>query len=275
MTAKGPWAFHQTLIDAVDPRAEIVNAFQNRYWILVSTDQEGGAGLAHVLKGYRPLVAGPIEGLAGRKVKDLARLATSWDFYEASLGLAAINASLNADSLRYFDEGATVFGNALENLRLRAEGRVVGVIGRFPHLETLEASASRLMVFERQPSPGDYPDPAAEFLLPECELVLVTGTAVINKTVPRLLELSRGAEVHLVGPSVPLCPDLFGLGISGLAGTLVPDRRALAEALATSTLGAPDFDKSLTRRVHYLAAGPEAEGPLSAGQPERDLHDPA
>jgi hypothetical protein len=58
-----------------------------------------------------------------------------------------------------------------------------------------------------------------------------------------------------VGPSAPLCFDLFGLGFAGLAGTLVPDYGTLAAALASSTLGAPDFDKSLTRRVHYLAPG--------------------
>jgi uncharacterized protein (DUF4213/DUF364 family) len=255
MIRTGPWALHDTLIEAVDDRAVIEGGFQTRYWIMLQTDQPGGTGLAHLLSGWRPPLSGAVEGLAGRRVKDLARLAASWNFYEAALGLAAINASLNAERLRSLDSEGPVFGNAIENLRQRARGKTVGVIGRFPRLEALEGAAARLMVFERRPSEGDYPDPAAEFLLPECELVLVTGTTVINKTIPRLLELSRNAEVHLVGPSVPLCLDLFGLGLAGLAGSLVPDYRALSGALSIGNIGDPEFDRNLTRRVHYLAGG--------------------
>ena len=46
---------------------------------------------------------------------------------------------------------------------------------------------------------------------------------IINKTLPRLIELGRHARIVLVGPSVPLSPFWFEKGISSLAGTTVTD----------------------------------------------------
>ena len=65
--------------------------------------------------------------------------------------------------------------------------------------------------FERRPLGGDLPDQAGEYLLGRQDCVCITGSAVANKTLPRLLELSRSAYVVLVGPSVPLAPLWFEL----------------------------------------------------------------
>lgn len=73
-----------------------------------------------------------------------------------------------------------------------------------------------LVVLERRPLPGDYPDPASEYLLSDWEYVFITGTTIINKTLPRLLELCRGSKIILTGPSTPLTPALFRHGIDVL-----------------------------------------------------------
>lgn len=59
------------------------------------------------------------------------------------------------------------------------------------------------------------PDTACEELLPEADVVVVTGTAIANKTIDRVLELSRGArEIGVVGPSAGIVPDsLFKRGV--------------------------------------------------------------
>ena len=93
-------------------------------------------------------------------------------------------------------------------------------------------------MLERIPGTDDLPDPACEYVLPEQDYVFITATAIINKTLPRLLELSRGATVFLVGPSTPFTPVLFQHGIHTLAGTVVlePDSvwRAAQEGAARS-----------------------------------------
>jgi uncharacterized protein (DUF4213/DUF364 family) len=65
------------------------------------------------------------------------------------------------------------------------------------------------------------PDPACEYVLPEQDFVFITATTLTNKTMPRLLQLSRKASVFLVGPSTPFAPLLFNHGIDTLAGTVV------------------------------------------------------
>ena len=106
----------------------------------------------------------------------------------------------------------------------------MAVIGHFPGLETL-ADQCQLSILERQPRPGDLPDPAAEYILPEQEVVYMTGTTFINKTITRLLELTRQAEVCVVGPSTPMIPLLFKYGIHSLSGVVVTDVQELAKAL--------------------------------------------
>ena len=76
----------------------------------------------------------------------------------------------------------------------------IATIGHFGDIEKY-AEGRDLIVLERSPSGNDLPDPAAEYLLADRELVFITGSALTNKTLPRLLELCSGARVILVGPS--------------------------------------------------------------------------
>lgn len=101
-------------------------------------------------------------------------------------------------------------------------GARVAVIGHFRNMEILAASCD-LTVLERRPSNGDTPDPACEYVLPEQDVVLITGTTVTNKTLPRLLELSKGAYIALVGPSTPISPVWFDYGVDLLAGSVLTD----------------------------------------------------
>ena len=61
-----------------------------------------------------------------------------------------------------------------------------------------------------------------------------TGSASMNKTMPRLLELAENAEVILTGPSVPMCPELFSLGISRLYGVIIEDVDAMCRGIVES-----------------------------------------
>jgi len=164
--------------------------------------------------------------IVGMPVRELAECVKSWDFFEAALGLAAINSVVNSP-----DQVEKLCGLPLANLEQvsgfeyyaeRLRGQKVAVVGRFPDLDTLD-KICRLTVLERRPGPGDLPDSACEYVLPEQDCVFLTATTLINKTLPRLLELSRNAFTVLVGPSTPLTPLLFEHGIDALAGTVVVD----------------------------------------------------
>jgi uncharacterized protein (DUF4213/DUF364 family) len=160
----------------------------------------------------------------------------SWNYIEASLGMAAINCyynNLNKLGLLTGTDAGPVEKNsnhdAFQTLASVASGKNVAVIGRFPNLEVRLASNCRLSVLERNPEPGDYPDSACEYILPEQDMVFITGMTLTNKTLPRLLQLIRhDARVVLVGPSVPISPVLFEYGVTDLDGFCVTDAQQAA-----------------------------------------------
>jgi uncharacterized protein (DUF4213/DUF364 family) len=166
-------------------------------------------------------------------VRKLAEYVKSWDSYESTLGLAAINSALNTPEQLESLGGKPVSEqkpvSAFEYYADRVYGKRVAVIGRFPDLEQLERIC-HMSVLERNPGPGDLPDSACEYVLPSQDFVFITATTLLNKTLPRLLELSRNAVVFLVGPSAPFSATLFDHGIDTIAGTIVLDPKPVRES---------------------------------------------
>jgi uncharacterized protein (DUF4213/DUF364 family) len=60
----------------------------------------------------------------------------------------------------------------------------------------------------------------------------LTASALINKTMPRLLTLSRGAQIVVAGPTTPLHPLMFDFGIETLGGLVVEDEQSVWRTVA-------------------------------------------
>ena len=222
------WTVYDALVDEVNPAATIGAFAAGLHWFGVRSEEGLGLAMAPPEGRAAPTDAGRI---AGRGLREVAARAKSWNFADAALGVAALNAHHNAparvrrllDDPRYASHTGT---NAFEFMRPRIVGKRVTVIGHFRGLEQL-AEVCELTILERRPQPGDLPDPACEDVLPRSDFVFITGTTLINKTLPRLLELSRGAFVSLVGPTTPLTPRWFDLGVDLLGGLIVEDAPAV------------------------------------------------
>jgi len=158
--------------------------------------------------------------LAGLSALELAQYARSDNVLEASIGMAAIN------SLIDIDEDRCVKENALDVLARKGRGKNIAIVGRFPWTPKLRRIASTLWVIEQRPQEGELPAEAAEDVLPQADVVGLTGTSFINHTVDRLLALSKNSFVVMVGPTTPLLPVLFDYGVDILAGAKVvePDK---------------------------------------------------
>lgn len=217
------WEIYDALIASVPEDSVVTACLAGVSWFLVRSQ---GVGVAMRPREGAEVV--PHAGnLAGMKTRELAAGIKSWNLYEAAMGLAAINSVVNApDRVRrncgpLLDETSTgdVFTRLLDELR----GKRVAVIGHFYNLERV-AAVCNLSILERRPEPGDFPDPACEYILPHQDVVIMTATTLINKTMPRLLELSRGARVVVAGPSTPLTPILLDYGIEILGGLIVEDQ---------------------------------------------------
>ncbi len=205
----------------------------------------GQTGVAmHTAGETRPRLFPTLEG---RSAGEAARAALSWNFEEASEGMAVLNACYNTEE-RLASLGCRYTASSLEGVDLA--GKTVGLVGHLVHhgglTEQILSAAKEVVILEREPKPGDYPDSACEYLLRGCDVVLITGSASVNKTMPRLLELSQGAEVVLTGPTVPLCPGLLELGIRRLNGSAVLDGPGLLERIVKERCSVSAFSRYFT-----------------------------
>jgi uncharacterized protein (DUF4213/DUF364 family) len=157
-----------------------------------------------------------------KSAKELVQLIHSESVLEASIGMAAIN------SLLEVDESTAVEVNAADVLADRGRGKNVALVGHFPFIPQLRQSVGQLWVIEKRPTGDDYPAEAAPELLSRADVVAITGTAFINRTVEDLLGYCRPeATVMVLGPSTPLSPVLFDYGVDILSGMRVMDEAAV------------------------------------------------
>ncbi len=225
-TASASWALYDRLLAEIPEEATVRRCLVGQAWTLVESE---GVGLAMTHPQERPDRA-PRPSLAGRSLRALAADIRSWNVREASIGLAAVNSHYNQRGRVEALLGRTLPDSRYEPvfaaMAREVEGKKVAVIGHFPGLEEF-ARRCRLSILERCPQPGDLPDFACEYVLPEQDYVFITGTTIINKTLPRLLQLSAGATVVLVGPSVPFTVAWFACGVDVIAGSVVTDPERL------------------------------------------------
>jgi uncharacterized protein len=162
-----------------------------------------------------------------KSLRELSELAYSSQPLEAALGVAAINSMLEVD------ESQAVEINASEVLSSRGRGKNVALIGRFHFIQQLRQSAKNLWVIEQHPAEEEYPPEASAELLPQADVVAITGSAFVNHTLDGLLSLCRpNSTVMVLGPSTPLSPVLFDHGVTILSGTRVVDEEAVLRTVS-------------------------------------------
>ncbi len=134
----------------------------------------------------------------------------------AGIGAATINAFLTPDPQMLVDLNAEAVIGA------HGAGKKVALIGHFPFVPRLRDRVGVLFVLEQNPRAGDLPAGDAAAILPEADVVAITGTTLINHTLDDLLEqCAPQALIILLGPSTPLNAALFDHGIDILCGSIV------------------------------------------------------
>lgn len=227
------WKIYDDMIDTIPDDLTVLDCMVGLHWTLVRS--QSGTGAAMTLKGGQE--GNTYRDIIGLPLKTLAASIKSWNMMDASLGQAAINAALNTRNNievltgQPLDPGADPEqADGFARFMPEIKGKKVAVIGHFPHIDSLKPIC-RLSILERMPQGDDYPDPTCEYILPAQEVVFITGTAFINKTMPRLIELSQTARIILIGPSVPISPVLFNYGVDTLAGTVLFDEELVWRAV--------------------------------------------
>jgi uncharacterized protein (DUF4213/DUF364 family) len=182
-------------------------------------------------------MAMPFPGkLHGRPALDLAEEALGDPGIRRAVGIATMNALADTCWRRrpHPDTELRLGTDAFEATEIRPRDKVV-VVGAFvPFLRALKRRRQPFLVLEQDPAtlkadelPFFRPAEEAGKVIPEADVLLVTGTTLINDTLEDLLGLTKpAARVTMVGPTVSLLPDAFlrrGADILGTVRITEPD----------------------------------------------------
>jgi len=156
--------------------------------------------------------------LLDKSPRELAQLAYCQSILEAAIGMATIN------SLIEIDGSSCIELNAAELIVEKGKGKKIAIVGHFPFIPKVRETAKQLWVIEKNPREGDFTEAEAENLIPQADIVAITGTAFTNHTIEHLLELCNPrAYVIVLGDTAPLSQVLFDYGVNAVSGTMVVD----------------------------------------------------
>ncbi len=198
--------------------------------------------------------------LRGRRAADLLEEISSPHALRRALGIATLNALAEAcwqrrphpDVVLHEDEDAF-------DAAAIAAGEHIVLVGAFvPFLRALKRMGQTYTVLELSPSmlkhdelPHFRPAYEAADVIPRGDVVLLTGSTLLNDTLEDLLRLARPqARVVVVGPTVGLLPDAFlRRGVDVLGGVRVTAPDVFLDVLAEGGSGQHFFRRSASRVV--------------------------
>lgn len=169
---------------------------------------------------------------SGRQLQELAgALAVPSPHVPPEVAAASLNALLG---LRLRQSGMALGEeNGLELIAALGKGKRLAVVGSFPYLKTIRIEAAQSWVLELEPEGDELPASEAPRVIPQADVVGITGSTLANGTLEGLLDLCRpDAFVVLIGPTTPLSPVLFDYGVDVLCGSLADDPQVALRSIA-------------------------------------------
>jgi uncharacterized protein (DUF4213/DUF364 family) len=172
----------------------------------------------------------------GRPAFDLTQEALGENGIRRAVGIAALNALADTCWRRrpHPDTELQLGIDAFDATEIYPGDRVV-VVGAFvPFLRELKRRRQSYLVLEQDPAtlkaeelPFFRPAEQAAAVVPQADVLLITGTTLINDTLDGLLALaSPAARITMVGPTVTMLPDAFlhrGADVLGTVRITAPD----------------------------------------------------
>ena len=184
--------------------------------------ENGYVGLCHTpLEDMGQPIWEPKLRFHGARALEIAQLANSLNMVERAIAIATLNAL--SQYVMDLEEREREFGvDVSDAIEVRGEDSAAVIGYMRPIVERLRAIAREVYLFERNPQlRGDaLPDALVDSILPKADVVVVSGASLVNGTLDRLLELSKGARfVAVAGPTASVLPEpLFERDVKVVAG---------------------------------------------------------
>ena len=189
--------------------------------------------------------------LKRRPAAELMQDALSKDGLMRALGIATLNALAELCWRRRPHAGVDLLAgaDAFEATEINADDRVV-VVGAFgPLLKRLKRRRQTFLVLEQNPAmlrpeemPFYRPAEVAQEVVPDADVLLITGTTLLNGTLEELLAWAHPeARVTIVGPTAGMLPDPFlARGVDVLGSVHITDPDGFLDLIAEGG-AAPHF----------------------------------
>lgn len=184
---------------------------------------DGTVGVSYTLRDSLPngcSVFPMVQEVEGKPAEEIAQW-TAWgkDDVLRGIGAAVLNAASHSLDIPD-DDSPTPFGLSIQKTD------IVGMVGYIrPVALQLQEMAAELRIFDHGlyltgEKEGIYPVEQQGELLPQCDVVILSGTTAVNGTLDGLLPMCRKAgEIVLAGSSTPMFPQGFaGTKVTRLAG---------------------------------------------------------
>ncbi len=165
----------------------------------------------------------------------------------SAIGVAAVNAI--SQKILFdgkYDKHKPVFHmDVVDAISIRPSDTVV-MIGAFtPYIKRLEGSVKRLHVVERNPmalvkgGTKLLPEEASKRLLPKADVVIASGSTMVNHTLGQLLKLATKArEFVLSGATASMVPGpLFRRGVTAIGGVKILDADRMLDVVSEAGSG--------------------------------------
>jgi len=197
--------------------------------------------------------------LVGRLLDEALNEAMSPSPLKSAIGIAAINAASQKTLFEqeYRKYKATFDVDVLDSAEIRPNDSVV-MIGAFtPYIKRLKDRVESLYIIERNPKAllkggvTTYPEESSNDLLPKADVVIVSGSAVVNHTIDDILSLSgKAREIILSGPTASMIPDpLFKRGVTAIGGVKINDADRMLKVLTEAGSGYALFKECANKVV--------------------------
>ncbi|EGB15610.1 hypothetical protein DND132_2407 [Pseudodesulfovibrio mercurii] len=198
--------------------------------------------------------------LAGTPAAKIIDHMFSGNAMRRAIGIAVMNALSNTIWADRAPGDYVIRHNAdpLDNYAYPEGGKAVVVGALVPYLKMLKQGNRDFSILEKdirtlKPDEMDHFVPAEHAMekVAEADLLIITGTTLINDTLEDLLATAKpSADVIVVGPTASMLPEaFFSRGVNAIGGVMATDPDRLLEVLGEGGSGYHFFGKSADRVV--------------------------
>lgn len=177
-----------------------------------------------------------------------------------AIGIAVMNALSNTVWAAQGNNACVIRRDAdpLDGYVFPEGGKAVVVGALVPYLRMLKSQNREFCILEKDTStlkpdelPRHVPEDRAHEKVAQADLVIITGTTLINDTLEGLLDAARpGTDIFVVGPTASMLPSaFFARKVTAIGGVMVTHPDRLLDVLAEAGSGYHFFGKSADRVV--------------------------